>query len=331
LTGKNSVTPCTMPRTTACHTVMGQKPPISADYDNTHRDGWPYCAGTGRLCKGRDRRSLQMLVLAVVTAGALALFATEKLRADLVALIVTVTLALTGLVSIEEAFAGFGSPAVVTVAGIFVMSAGLLRTGGSDYLVRALRRLGGQGERRLIGATVLLVGRLSSFMHHVGAAIIMMPAAMAVAREARVSPGRLLIPLAFGSLLGGLTTAIGTPPNLLINMALVNAGYAPFRLFDFTPTGLVVLGVGALFLALFGPRLLPARDSAADSRGETTRADKDQALSTEVLVAPRETDARRTRQIVAEFGLTVLDVLKHRDDGHRETAAADGAGGAPAA
>lgn len=261
---------------------------------------------------------MQLFILAVITCGALALFATEKLRADLVAIIVTVALALSGLITVEQAFSGFGSPAVITVAGIFVMSAGLLRTGGADHLISALRRLGGHSERRLIAVTVLLVGVLSSFMNNIGATIIVMPAVMAAAREARVSTGRLLIPLAFGSLLGGLTTAVGTPPNLLISMALTGHGYAPFRLFDFTPTGVIVLTVGALFLAVFGPKLLPAREPGTESAA----VDKEQSLSTEVLVAPREKDARRIRQIVSDFGLTVLAVLKHREDGHREIAAA---------
>src|SRR5690606_23000913 len=126
----------------------------------------------------------------------------------------------------------------VTVAGIFVMSAGLMRTGGSDHLTRLLRRLGGRGERRLIAATVLLVGLLSSIMNNIGAAIIMMPAVLAAGRDAKVPAGRLLIPLAFGALLGGLTTAVGPPPKLLVNAALTARGYAPFGLFDFTPTGL---------------------------------------------------------------------------------------------
>src|SRR5690606_12741628 len=133
---------------------------------------------------------LQLFVLAVITFGALILFATEKLRADLVAVMVAAALALTGLVTVEQAFAGFGSPAVVTVSGIFVMSAGLMRTGGSDHLTRLLRRLGGRGERRLIAATVLLVGLLSSIMNNIGAAIIMMPAVLAAGRDAKVPAGR---------------------------------------------------------------------------------------------------------------------------------------------
>src|SRR5690606_39581011 len=137
------------------------------------------------------------------------------------------------------------------------------------HLSLLLRRLCCRCERRRIAAAFLFVGLLSSIMNNIGAAIIMMPAVLAAGRDAKVPAGRLLIPLAFGSLLGGLTTAVGTPPNLLVNAALTARGYAPFGLFDFTPTGLAVLGAGAVFLAVLGPRLLPAREP---SSGEIGRA-----------------------------------------------------------
>lgn len=264
---------------------------------------------------------MQMLTLAVITVGALVLFATEKLRADLIAVIVTLSLALTGLISIEQAFSGFSSPAVITVAGIFVMSTALVRTGGADQLSDVLRRIGGRSERRLIGGTVLLVGVVSAFMNNIGATMILMPAVMSAAKRSGVSSGRLLIPLAFGSLLGGLTTSIGTPPNVLISMALADHGHEPFRLFDFAPTGLAVLGAGALFLALAGPKLLPAREPVPSDLSEPPPDDRDQSVSTEV-VTPETRDARRARQIAAELGLTVLAVLKRPRRGEHEVAAA---------
>lgn len=264
---------------------------------------------------------MQMLTLAVITVGALVLFATEKLRADLIAVIVTLSLALTGLISIEQAFSGFSSPAVITVAGIFVMSTALVRTGGADQLSGLLRRVGGGSERRLIAATVLLVGIVSAFMNNIGATMILMPAVMSAAKRSGVSSGRLLIPLAFGSLLGGLTTSIGTPPNVLISMALADHGHEPFRLFDFAPTGLAVLGAGALFLALAGPKLLPAREPVPSDLSEPPPDDRDQSVSTEV-VTPETRDARRARQIAAELGLTVLAVLKRPRRGEHEVAAA---------
>lgn len=258
-----------------------------------------------------------MVILLFIITGALALFATEKLRADLIAILVTSVLALTGLITIEQAFAGFSSPAVITVAAVFVLSAGLIRTGGAEHLTRALRTLGGRGQRRITAATVLLVGLLSSFMNNIGATIILMPAVMAVAKEARIPPSRLLIPLAFGSLLGGLTTLIGTPPNLLISLTLAEHGYAPFRVFDFTPVGLLVLVVGGLFLVLVGPRLLPAREDI----GMAGIPSKNQEVSSEVLVEPPPIDAERAGQIVSQFGLRVLAVLKERNATYREVAA----------
>lgn len=262
---------------------------------------------------------MQTIILLVIVVGALTLFATEKLRADLIAIIVTATLALTGLITVEQAFAGFSSPAVITVAAVFVLSTGLIRTGSAEHLTRALRTLGGSGERRVILATVLLVGTLSSFMNNIGAAILLMPAVMAVAKDAHITPGRLLIPLAFGSLLGGLTTLIGTPPNLLISLTLAEYGYKPFQVFDFTPVGLLVLLTGTLFLVVCGPLLLPEREDTSVSRAGL--APKNEEVSSEVLLQPPPPTKERADQIVAQFGLRVLAVLKERHKAYREMAA----------
>lgn len=257
---------------------------------------------------------MQTFILLGVIVGALALFATEKLRADLIAILVTAVLAVSGLISVEQAFAGFSSPAVITVAAVFVLSAGFIRTGGAEHLTRALRTLGGRAPWRITLAVVLLVGVLSSFMNNIGATIILMPAVIAVAREARMNPSRLLIPLAFGSLLGGLTTLIGTPPNLLISLILAEHGYVPFGVFDFTPVGLLLLAVGALFLVVIGPRLLPARDGGADGNveggidgaGAGEFRSKSEEVSSEVLLEPPPPDRERAGQIVSEFGLRLL-------------------------
>lgn len=272
---------------------------------------------------------MQTFILLGVIAGALALFATEKLRADLIAVIVTAVLALTGLITIEQAFAGFSSPAVITVAAVFVLSAGFIRTGGAEHLTRTLRALGGRVPWRITLAVVLLVGVLSSFMNNIGATIILLPAVIAVAREAGMSPGRLLIPLAFGSLLGGLTTLIGTPPNLLVSSTLADHGYTPFGVFDFTPVGTLILGVGALFLVLAGPRLLPTRDagtSEGSPAAEPGMASRNEEVSSEVLLESPPPTLKQAGQIVSQFGLRVLAVWSvpaAPTPGFREVAAAN--------
>lgn len=204
------------------------------------------------------------LVLAIL-AGAVVLFVTEWLRMDVVALLVLVAVGLTGLVSPAEALSGFSSPAVVTVWAMFIISGGLTLTGVADVLGRRLIRVGGQGEARLIVTIMLTAGVLSAFMNNVGVAAMMLPVVIQIARRTGRPPSRLLMPLAMGSLLGGLTTLIGTPPNILVADALRDYGLTPFRLFDFTPIGVVILGVGVAFVALVGRHLLPNRDPFAES------------------------------------------------------------------
>ena len=204
------------------------------------------------------------LILAIL-AVSLVLFVTEVIRMDLVALLVLATLALTGLVSPTGALAGFSNPAVITVWAMFILSAGLSRTGVAEIIGNRILRWTGRGETRMIVVIMLTAGVLSAFMNNIGVAALMLPAVLSVARRTDTPPSRLLMPLAYGSLLGGLTTLIGTPPNLLVAEALRENGLEPFSMFDYTPVGGVVMLVGVAFVALFGRRLLPKRDPARDA------------------------------------------------------------------
>ena len=197
------------------------------------------------------------LVLAILSVS-LVLFITEKVRMDVVAMMVLGTLALTGLVDAEQAFAGFSNPAVITVWAMFILSDGLTRTGIADVIGRQVLGVAGRRELPMIVVIMLTGGILSAFMNNIGVAALMLPVVVEVARRTRVAPSRLLMPLAYSTLLGGLMTLIGTPPNLLISGALADAGYPAFGLFDFTPVGAVVMVVGILFIA-FGARFLLPR------------------------------------------------------------------------
>lgn len=199
------------------------------------------------------------LVLGILGVS-LVLFVTEWVRMDVVALMVLSALALTGLVAPDEAISGFSNPAVITVWAMFILSDGLTRAGVSDVIGRSVMRVAGKGEARLIAAVMITAGVLSGFMNNIGVAALMLPVTVDIARRTGVPPSRLLMPLAYGSLLGGLTTLVGTPPNLLVSGALEDAGLAPFKLFDFTPLGAIILIVGTLFVSLVGRHLLPARD-----------------------------------------------------------------------
>jgi di/tricarboxylate transporter len=208
--------------------------------------------------------SLDNILILAILGGALVLFISERLRVDVVALLVLSALILTDLVTIEEAFSGFASPAVVTVWSVFIISGALYRTGVADSLARAVLRLAGRDPLRLTVVIMVTVGVMSAFMNNIGAVAIMLPAVVSVAHNLRIPPSKLLIPLAFASLMGGNMTLIGTPPNILAAEILRNyGGLEPFSFFDFTPTGLIVLTAGVIYMAFIGRHILPERYSGS--------------------------------------------------------------------
>ncbi|MDG2315484.1 MAG: SLC13 family permease [Gammaproteobacteria bacterium] len=208
------------------------------------------------------------LVLTILVIS-LALFVSEKIRMDVVALMVLGALVLTTLVTPEEAVAGFSNPAVIAVWAMFILSDGLTRTGIANVIGHTVLRLAGRQERRMIIVIMLTAGGLSAFMNNIGVAALMLPVVIEIARRTRIAASRLLMPLAYGSLLGGLTTMIGTPPNLLISGALQQAGETTFGLFDFTPIGIAALVSGTLFMAIAARYLLPkAKEEATQKRSQ---------------------------------------------------------------
>jgi di/tricarboxylate transporter len=215
--------------------------------------------------------TLEIALVLTILLVALVLFISERLRMDLVALLVLSTLALTGLVDPAGAIAGFSNPAVVAVWAMFILSEGLTRTGIANILGRYLLRIAGPNELRMVVVIMLTGGGLSAFMNNIGVAALMLPVVMDLARRTRLAPSRLLMPMAFSTLLGGLTTQIGTPPNLLVSGALQDAGFEPFGLFDFTPVGGVALLAGTLFIALVGRLLLPKTKPEQESRRRSQR------------------------------------------------------------
>jgi di/tricarboxylate transporter len=166
---------------------------------------------------------------------------------------------LLGLIGPEAAFVGFSNPAVITVAAVLVISRALTRSGAVDALAGKL--IGASSNRLSHLATFAVLGAvLSGFMNNVGALALLLPVALSTARRHGYSPSLLLMPLSFATLLGGMTTLIGTPPNLLISAFRAEATGHRFLLFDFAPTGLVLSAAGIAYLLLLGWRLLPTRD-----------------------------------------------------------------------
>jgi len=187
-----------------------------------------------------------------------------RFRYDLVALAALLGSVMLGLVPAQQAFSGFGHPAVITVAAVLVLSRGFERSGVVDLIAEQVLKV---GERLLLQLAVLVgtVVVLSGVMNNVGALALLLPVAMRLAREHNTSPSLLLMPLAFGSLLGGLTTLIGTPPNIIISSYRGNLTGETFSMFSFFPVGAAVALAGLLFIVLIGWRLTPKRAGKAST------------------------------------------------------------------
>ncbi len=205
---------------------------------------------------------LDQIIVFTVLFLSLLLFMWERWRYDLVALLALMAIAVAGVIPAGLVFSGFGHPAVITVAAVLVVSRGLRNSGVVGLLSRPLSRVGDRPSAQ-VGVLSTLVAALSAFMNNVGALALMLPVAIRLARKGKRSPSPLLMPLAFGSLLGGLVTLIGTPPNIIIATFRTDAGLEPFRMFDFTPVGLGVALAGLLFIWLIGWRMVPKRRGAA--------------------------------------------------------------------
>ena len=207
----------------------------------------------------------QILLILAVTVG---LFLWGRWRHDIVALACLLACVFAGLVPSGLAFSGFGHPAVVTVACVLVLSWGLQSTGAVDLLVqRVMPR--SAGPTVTIAAITGLGAVLSAFMNNVGALALLMPVAIQVAGRLELPPGKVLMPLAFGTILGGMTTMIGTPPNLIVAGFRAQNEMGSFGMFDFTPVGLAVALAGVLFTALVGWRIVPAREQKGVEGFET--------------------------------------------------------------
>ncbi len=261
--------------------------------------------------------TIEIFLVFSILALALVLFLTGWVRMDIVALSVLCLLAATGLVSPAEALAGFSNPAVVTVWAMFILSASIYQTGVARIIGSKVLRFAGKQEWRVILVIMFTSAMLSTVMSNIGVAALMLPVVMDVARSTGRSPARLLIPLAFATHLGGLTTLIGTPANLLVSFQLEEAGYEPLTLFDFTPVAGIVMVSGVLIIALAGrfllPRKKPSRDKDEDRHQELTASYHLEDSTFQIQIKPRSALAGKTlaeSRFRAALGINVLSVKR---------------------
>lgn len=199
-------------------------------------------------------------------ALAIGLFLSNRVRVDLTAAMVIIALAVSGVLTPAQAVAGFGNPLVLMIAGLFVVSEGLYRTGVAAWIGMKIANAASRSEVRLLLLLMPVVAVLSGIMSSTGVVALFVPVVLSLAREAGIPAARLLLPVAIASLIGGMLTLIGTPPNLVASRALVDAGLTGFGFFDFTPIGGLILVVSITFVLVFGRRLLPHREAPKPSQ-----------------------------------------------------------------
>jgi di/tricarboxylate transporter len=221
----------------------------------------------------------QSYVFAVL-AATLGLFIWGKWRYDVVAVLALLAVGIPGIVTAKDVFAGFGHPAVITVAAVLVISKTLQASGFVGHIGNVLAKAE-VGPSLQVFLVASIVAALSGFMNNVGALALLLPIVLQMAKKSGRSPRSLLMPLSFGSLLGGLVTMIGTPPNIIVAAYRAEFSGTPFSMFDFTPVGLVIALAGILFITFAGWRLIPNRDAKSGGHTEMFRIDN---YITEVLV-----------------------------------------------
>jgi di/tricarboxylate transporter len=250
--------------------------------------------------------SVSHILILLIIAVAAVLFVTEKLRVDVTAMCVLAMLLIFQLIKPEQALYGFANTATATVAAMFVLSSGLVRTGLVDWLARHLDRFAGRGERRLILVLSVTVAVLSAFIVNTATVAILIPVAVILAKSRKIAPSRVLIPLSFASQFGGVCTLVGTSTNILVNSMAVESGLKRFAMFEFAPLGIVLAIVGIAFLAVFSGILIPKRKGADEQLDKYRLADylaEMRVTGGSTLVDKRWLDMR-------EKGLKDIDLIK---------------------
>jgi len=261
----------------------------------------------------------QMWITLAILVIAIILFVSEKLRVDVVALGVVVSLMLTGILTTREAIAGFSSTVVILLASLFIVGGAVFQTGLAALIGQQILKVAGTNETRLIMVVMLAAAIMSGFMSDTGVVAVMLPAIMSLAFAAKIPPSKLLIPLAFGSLLGGASTLIGTPPNIVVSEVLAETeGYRAFGFFEYLPLAVCLLIAGLIFMLTIGKRLLPEHESGNDTQEVATPAELIQtyALSENIYrVRVRKASdligkELRNTALGRDFGIDIVEIIR---------------------
>lgn len=250
-----------------------------------------------------------IVITLVLLLVAIILFATEKLPVDVIGLILVIALVLTNVLTIQEAVSGFGNDVVITIAGLFLLVGGLIRTGIVDLIGRRLHRIAGDNVFVLTALIMTTAAISASVLKNTTTTAMFLPVIIGLAAKAKIAPSKLLMPLAFGAILGGSTTLIGTSTNLAVSGAIVRYGQPPFSMFELTSVGVITFACGMAYMLLIGRHLLPTRGG-----GESlTEQYQMREYVSELLVLPDSPLVGKTldeANIGTEMDLNVLGIIR---------------------
>ncbi len=281
----------------------------------------PSMVGEGERGEAIKRLLYVMIIPIVVLAVSAVFFAIGRVRADVVALCALLALVLTNVLTPAEALAGFASPVVVMMAGLFVVGGAVLQTGLAKMMSGRIMALAGQSSGSIYLLVMLVTAVIGAFVSNTGTVALMLPIVVSIAASARTNVRTLLMPLAFASSMGGMLTLIGTPPNLVIDEALIEAGHEGLSFFSFLPVGIVCIIVGVLVLWPLSKYFLSKRDEAEEtSRGRKSLNDLvgEYGLDIELTRCQLETTSRLVGMKMADvdlynqYGLTILERRQER-------------------
>lgn len=254
--------------------------------------------------------TLEIALVLGLLVGAVALFISNRLPPDIVALIILVVLLVSGLIPLEAGLRGFSNPAVLTIASMFVLSEGLRRTGLVNWVVRLLDRVARKSAGLAVFLLLLCSAGLSAFVNNTAIVALLIPVALALSETMRRSPSKLLLPLSYASMFGGVCTLIGTSTNLIVSGVAQQRGIEPLGMFEFTPLGLVFTAVGMVYLTTIGMRLLPERRPVGDPSGAYQIGN----YIAEVVLSERASSAGKLlmhADFVRELQVDVLDIWRN--------------------
>ena len=253
--------------------------------------------------------SYEIIFVFIVTIGAIILFVTEKLSVDLVALVIMATLLVAGIITPEESIAGFSNKATVTVAAMFILSAGLFKTGAVRYVGKITSDIFKKSYWLGLILVMLGVGFFSAFINNTPVVAIFIPILLGVSNDVKVSTSKLLMPMSFASMLGGICTLIGTSTNILVSSIAEKANQPAFTMFEFAPLGLILFAAGTIYMLTIGIRLIPERRA----EGDLIESFRLQEYITEIVLLPNAVSVGRrikNAPIVNDIDLAIIEIQR---------------------